>query len=57
MFRAFKAVFWSFFGVRKGIEYDHDSVELTPVQVIIAGLVSALVFIFSILLLVYFVTR
>ena len=57
MFRAFKAVFWSFFGVRKGIEYDHDSVELTPVQVIIAGVVSALVFIFSILLLVYFVTR
>lgn len=57
MFRAFKAVFWGFFGVRKGIEYDHDSVALTPVQVIIAGLVSALVFIFSILLLVYFVTR
>ena len=57
MFRAFKAVFWSFFGVRKGIEYDNDSVALTPVQVIIAGVVSALVFIFSILLLVYFVTR
>ena len=57
MFRAFKAVFWGFFGVRKGIEYDHDSVALTPVQVIIAGVVRALVFIFSILLLVYFVTR
>ena len=57
MFRAFKAVFWSFFGVRKGIEYGHDSVALTPVQVIIAGVVSALVFIFSILILVYFVTR
>jgi Protein of unknown function (DUF2970) len=57
MFLAFKAVFWSFFGVRKGIDYDHDAVELTPAQVILAGLVSALVFIFSILLLVYFVTR
>ncbi len=57
MFRAFKAVFWSFFGVRKAMEYDRDSVALTPLQVIIAGLVSALVFIFSILLLVYFVTR
>lgn len=43
--------------MRKGIEYGHDSVALTPVQVIIAGVVSALVFIFSILLLVYFVTR
>jgi Protein of unknown function (DUF2970) len=57
MFKAFKAVFWSFFGVRKGIDYDHDSVALTPAQVILAGLVSVLVFIFSILLLVYFVTR
>ncbi len=57
MFRAFKAVFWSFFGVRKGVEYDKDSVALTPVQVIVAGVVSALVFILSILLLVYFVTR
>lgn len=57
MFRAFKAVFWSFFGVRKGIDYDQDSIALTPAQVIVAGLVSALVFIFSILLLVYFVTR
>ena len=57
MFRAFKAVFWSFFGVRKGVDYNHDSLTLTPAQVILAGLVSALVFIFSILLLVYFVTR
>jgi Protein of unknown function (DUF2970) len=57
MLRAFQAVFWSFFGVRKGVDYDADSVALTPVQVIIAGVVSALVFIFSILLLVYFVTR
>jgi Protein of unknown function (DUF2970) len=57
VFRAFKAVFWSFFGVRKGIDYDHDSIALTPFQVIFAGVVSAVVFIFSILLLVYFVTR
>lgn len=57
MFRAFKAVIWSFFGVRKGIDYDHDSVTLTPAQVIFAGIVCALLFIFSLLLLVYFVTR
>jgi len=57
MLRAFKAVFWSFFGVRTGIDYDHDSVSLTPTQVILAGLVAALIVIFSILLLVYFVTR
>ncbi|MEO6021974.1 MAG: DUF2970 domain-containing protein [Burkholderiales bacterium] len=57
MLRAFKAVFWSFFGVRRGQDYDVDSIKLTPAQVIFAGLVSALVFIASILLLAYFVTR
>ncbi len=57
MFRAFQAVFWSFFGVRKGLDYDHDAIALTPAQVIFAGIVSALVFILSIALLVYFVTR
>jgi hypothetical protein len=57
MFRAFQAVFWSFFGVRKSLDYDQDAIALTPLQVIIAGIVSALVFIFSIVLLVYFVTR
>jgi Protein of unknown function (DUF2970) len=57
VFRAFQAVFWSFFGVRKSVDYDHDAIALTPVQVIFAGIISALVFIFSIALLVYFVTR
>ncbi len=57
MLRAFKAVFWGFFGVRKGIDYDHDSVSVTSNQVILAGLVTALIVIFSILILVYFVTR
>ena len=57
MFRAFQAVFWSFFGVRKSVDYDNDAIALTPVQVIFAGIISALVFIFSIALLVYFVTR
>ena len=57
MFRAFQSVFWSFFGVRKGRDYDVDAIKLTPLQVIFAGVVSALAFIASILLLVYFVTR
>jgi Protein of unknown function (DUF2970) len=57
MFRAFKAVFWSFFGVRNGVDYDQDSVTVTPGQVILAGVISALIFIFLLLILVYFVTR
>jgi len=54
---AFKAVFWSFFGVRKKSEYDKDAKSLTPQAVIAAGLVSALVFVLAILGIVKLVTR
>ena len=57
MIDAFKAVFWSFFGVRKKTEYDKDAKQLTPQAVIAAGLVSALVFVLAILGLVKFITR
>jgi hypothetical protein len=54
---AFKAVFWSFFGVRKKAEYDKDAKQLTPQAVIAAGLVSALVFVLALFGLVKLVTR
>lgn len=57
MIDAFKAVFWSFFGVRKKTEYDKDAKSLTPQAVIAAGLFSALVFVLAILGLVKFITR
>ncbi len=40
-----KAVFWSFFGVRKRRDYEHDAANLNPVHVIVGGLIGALVFI------------
>jgi hypothetical protein len=49
---AFKAVFWSFFGVRKHAEYEADQKRLTVKQVIFAGVVSALVFVIGLYLLV-----
>ena len=54
---AFKAVFWSFFGVRKKAEYDKDAKQLTPQAVIAAGLISALIFVLAIFGLVKLVTR
>jgi len=51
--KAALAVFWSFFGVRKRRDYDADAQSLTPVQVIIAGLIGAAVFVLTMLLLVY----
>jgi hypothetical protein len=50
-----KAVFWSFLGIRKRRDYETDSVELKPQQVIIAGLIGAVVFVASLILLVRFV--
>lgn len=49
-----KAVFWSFFGVRKRRDYEHDAASLNPVHVIIAGLIGAAMFIGLIVLAVRF---
>ena len=50
-----KAVAWSFFGVRKGSDYEKDVSQLNPVHVVIAGLIGAALFIGALLLLVNFV--
>jgi hypothetical protein len=51
------AVFWSFFGVRKRRDYDADAQNLSPAQVIIAGLIGGAVFVLTLLLLVYLVMQ
>ena len=48
-----KAVASAFFGVRK--RDDHASVKLTPVQVIVAGIVGAALFVGTLLLIVQIV--
>lgn len=55
--KAALAVFWSFFGVRKRRDYDADAGSLTPAQVIIAGLIGGLVFVLTMLLVVYLVLQ
>jgi hypothetical protein len=47
-----KAVFWSFFGVRKRRDYEDDAVNLNPVHVIVAALLGLAIFIGVLLLLV-----
>jgi len=54
---AFKAVFWSFFGVRRRSEYEADTQRLKPQHVIAAGLVSAVVFVLVLFAVVKLVTR
>ena len=50
-----RAVAWSFFGVRKGKDYQRDVEKLNPVHVIIAGVIAAILFIVVLLLLVNWV--
>ena len=57
MKNAFKAVFWSFFGVRKRADYEADAQRLKPQHVIAAGLVTALVFVLVLFGIVQLVTR
>jgi hypothetical protein len=47
-----KAVFWSFFGVRKKSDYEKDAQQLNPVHVIIAGVIGAALFILILLIIV-----
>lgn len=54
---AFKAVFWSFFGVRKRADYESDAQRLKPQHVIAAGLVAALVLVLLLFGIVKLVTR
>ena len=50
-----KAVCWSFLGIRRRAEYEKDAVTLKPVQVIIAGIVGAVVLVLSLVTLVHFI--
>ncbi|MBX9629415.1 MAG: DUF2970 domain-containing protein [Burkholderiales bacterium] len=52
-----KAVFWSFFGIRKGKDHDADIARLTLPQVLIGGVIGAVLLIASLATLVYFVTH
>jgi hypothetical protein len=51
------AVFWSFFGVRKGRHMAADMGSIRPLHVILVGLGLAAVFVLTLILLVRFVVR
>jgi len=54
-FATAKAVFWSFFGVRKKSDYEQDAAQLNPVHVLIAGVLGAALFVLMLVLLVRWV--
>lgn len=54
--QTFRAVAWSFFGVRRSADHAQDVQKLNPVHVVIAGVVSAALFVLALVLLVRWVT-
>ncbi len=53
--QTFKAVAWSFFGIRRSADHAQDMQKLNPVHLVIAGLVSAALFVLALVLLVRWV--
>jgi hypothetical protein len=52
---SFKAVFWSFFGVRKRRDLERDAKRLNPVHVVITAFVMMAMFITILITVVHFV--
>ena len=50
-----KAVFWSFFGLRRKRDFDSDSARLNPLHVIVAALIGVALFITLLISIVKFV--
>ena len=51
-----KAVLSAFIGIRKGAAHERDAVTITPVQVIVAGVIGAAIFVVSLITLVRYIT-
>ena len=47
-----RAVAWSFFGIRRSADLEHDVRRLRPVHVVLGGLIGAIVFVILLVLLI-----
>ncbi len=54
---AWRVVFWSFLGVRRGRDLERDADAFSLIQVVVAGLFGALALVLALLGLVHLVTR
>ncbi len=55
LWRTVKAVGWGFFGVRKDSAYQEDIAKLTPLHIIVVGLIAVALFVGGLILLVKYV--
>ena len=55
--RVFKTVFWSFLGVRRRADHQDDFTGVTPAQIIVAGVIGAVIFVATLITLVRFIVK
>lgn len=51
-----KAVLWSFLGIRRKSDMQSDIVKITPLQVVVVGVICAAIFVASLITFVHFIT-
>jgi hypothetical protein len=49
LLRSLKAVAWSFFGIRSSVGFQEDVAKVNPVHVLLAGFVTVLVLVVSLI--------
>jgi hypothetical protein len=55
--QTFRAVVWSFLGIRRSSDHEQDVKKLNPIHVVIAVVLGAALFVVFLVVLVHFVTR
>jgi hypothetical protein len=55
--QTFRAVAWSFLGIRRSADHEQDVKKLNPIHVVIAAVLGAAIFVVFLVVLVHFVTR
>ena len=55
VFETVKAVLWGFLGVRRNADYQRDVTRLNPIHLMVAGVVMALLFVLTLILVVNWV--
>jgi hypothetical protein len=55
-FQVAKAVLSAFIGIRKRAAHEEDAVTITPLQVIVTGIIFAAIFVLSLVTLVRYIT-
>jgi amino acid transporter len=55
LWRTIAAVGWSFLGIRKSSEFQEDIARLTPLHILIVGLVAGVLFVIGLMVIVNWV--